>query len=347
MYPDEPHYIDAGVLMCQSGDWLTPAVPNGGDPDDIKPILTYWIVALSYKMFGTSLAAAQLPYLLAGAVVIWLTYRLAMLLTSGSRSAAALAAILLVYNVLFWMSAIRALPDIWLCLFLVTSAYGFIGIAVCETPIWHHPWLAYVGAGLAVLAKGIPAVVFLSFAMVFVGTVLACQQDGRRRLVHWPSMAVGTGVALSWFVIVYCTRGPDILGLLWSDQVSTRVRLHPWKIAIRLTVTFAAMAVCLSPLCWPLAKMSWRRVLPSSRRECIGCGFLVGWTALNVLAMSATPNWSVRYLLPTFPMLAVLFALMLNKVDPAILQRCFRCILAVLLAGMSVVACAVCFVGTS
>src|SRR5205823_3972485 len=76
MYPDEPQYLDAGVLMLASHDWLVPRCPNDAAPEDMKPILTYWIITLCYATFGTSLGAARIPYLLAGAVVVFLTYRL-------------------------------------------------------------------------------------------------------------------------------------------------------------------------------------------------------------------------------------------------------------------------------
>src|SRR5579859_5250819 len=78
MYPDENDYLDGGVLMCQSHDYLMPAWPNDAPPDFIKPIFTYWVVLVSYKLFGFSLAAARLPFLLAGAGVVWLTHRLAL-----------------------------------------------------------------------------------------------------------------------------------------------------------------------------------------------------------------------------------------------------------------------------
>src|ERR1043165_8694579 len=162
MYPDEPQYLDAGVFMCQSGDWLMPSDPNDAPPQDIKPILTYWIVAACYKLFGTHVWAARLPYLLAGAGVIYLTYRLTMMLTAiragrGSRIAAALAVTLLIPNPILWISAIRCIPDIWLCFFLLMSAHGFIALLIMNKPTSRDALLAYVGVGLAFLTKGIPA----------------------------------------------------------------------------------------------------------------------------------------------------------------------------------------------
>ncbi len=347
IYPDEPQYVDAGVFMCQSGDWLMPANPNGAPPRDIKPIFTYWVVAISYKLFGTSLAAARLPYLLAGAVVVWLTYRLALMLTDGSRSAAALACAVLLCNPLFWLSAIRCIPDIWLCLFLLMSAYGFIGLFALEAPTSKHALLAYVGVGLAILAKGVPALVFLAVAILF-GICNPWRRGSWRRLIHVPSMAMGMMVAISWFVIVFFTHGTDNLKLLWSDQVATRVNSNPWVVTYRFPLALAALALAYLPLYWPMWKMGgrWQNVLPAAGRERVASAFIVLWAIVNTLAMTGTADWYLRYLLPAFPLLAVLFGITLAKVDGEILGHCFRRLLAGTLALLAVGVVVVFIVGT-
>lgn len=336
-YPDEPQYIDAGVFMIQSGDWLMPANPNDAPNTDVKPIFTYWVIALSFKLFGTSLAAARLPYLLAGAAVIWLTYRLALLLADGARCAAGLACVVLLCNPLFWLGAIRCLPDIWLCLFLLLSAYGFIGLLTLDAPTWKHALLAYVGVGLAILAKGLPGLLFLGVAIIF-GVCNPWRPRSWRRLLHVPAMALGTLVAISWFVIVFFTRGTEHLQLLWSDQVATRVQLKPWVVAYRFPLALAGLTLAHLPLFWPIWKMGSRRrhLLPAPGRERVACAFIMFWAVILVLAMTSTVNGSVRYLLPAFPLLAVLCGVVLAKVDGAILGHSFRRLLAGTLALLAV-----------
>jgi 4-amino-4-deoxy-L-arabinose transferase-like glycosyltransferase len=338
-YPDEPQYADAGLFMCQSGDWLMPRNSSDAPPRDIKPIFTYWVVALSYKIFGTSLAAARLPYLLAAAAVVWLTYRLALMVTDGSRSAAALACVVLLCNPLFWLSAIRCIPDIWLCLFLLISAYGFIGLFALEAPTSKHALLAYVGVGLAILAKGVPALLFLGVAILF-GACICWRRRSWRRLIDVPSMALGTVVAVSWFVIVFFTHGTESLKLLWSDQVGTRVQGNPWVVTYRFPLALGALAFAYLPLYWPMCKMGgrWRDVLPAAGRERVACAFILLWAVVNVLAMTGTHDWYLRYLLPAFPLLAVLFGVTLAKIDGEILRHCFRRLLVCSLAFLAIAA---------
>jgi 4-amino-4-deoxy-L-arabinose transferase-like glycosyltransferase len=344
MYPDEPQYLDAGVLMCQTKDYLMPACPNDAAPEDMKPILAYWIIAVSFEFFGTSLASARLPFLLAGAAVIWLTHRLALMLTAsatsreGSRSAATLSCVVLMCNPIFWLSAVRCIPDIWLCLFLLVSAYGFIGLLAHDAPTSKHALMAYLGVSLAVLTKGVPALIFLGHVVLF-GCCNPWRPGSWRRLIHAPSMALGLVLAVGWFVIVVFTRGTDNLELLWSDQVATRVQRDPWTVICRFPVALGALVLAYLPLYWPLWKMGnrWRNVLPASGRQRVASWFIVLWAALNVLAMSGTVDWYVRYLLPAIPLLAVLLGFALAKVDNDVLTHCFRRFLAVTMGLMAVV----------
>ena len=72
---DERYYTDAAITMVQSGDYLTPRYADGTERFK-KPLLTYWILCASYKLFGISVFSSRLPFLLAGCGVLWLTWRL-------------------------------------------------------------------------------------------------------------------------------------------------------------------------------------------------------------------------------------------------------------------------------
>lgn len=338
LHPDENQYVDAGVFMCQSNDWLMPSNPNDEPPDNLKPILTYWVIAVCYKVFGVSWAAARLPYLLAGVATIWLTYRMAMMLT-GSRAAAGLACALLLCNPMFWLSAIRCMPDIWLCLFLVMSAYGFLGLLTLEVPTSRHALLAYLGAGLAILSKGVPAVVFLGFVFLFS----CCNpwlRGGWRRLIHLPSMLLGAVVATAWVVVVYFVQGTDDLKYLWLDQIGLRFHGNTGLLVYRFPLALGAVALGFLPLYWPMLKMGsrWRAMLPASRPETIACWFIALWVGLFVLAISGTISTAamyIRYLLPVFPLLGVLFGIVLVKIDGEILKLCFRRLFVLALVVLS------------
>ena len=47
---DEPAYAGAAREMLERGDWVTPYF--NGQPRFDKPILFYWLILLSYRVFG-------------------------------------------------------------------------------------------------------------------------------------------------------------------------------------------------------------------------------------------------------------------------------------------------------
>jgi 4-amino-4-deoxy-L-arabinose transferase-like glycosyltransferase len=334
VYPDEPQYLDAGVLMRQNHDYLMPACANDAPPEDLKPIFTYWVILLSYQVLGASVAAARIPFLLAAIAVVWLTYRLVLMVTksaespSGSRLAARVACVLLLCNPIFWLAAVRCIPDIWLTLFLLISSYGFLGLLTLNQPRRRHAYAAYVGVGLATLSKGVPALVFLGFVALFC----SCgpwRREALRRVVHIPSMLVATIVTVSWFVAAWLAHDEKYLWLLWSDQIGTRVASSPWLIVFRFLFFFGALTLVHLGMLWPMWKMGqrWRSLLPCTDREQVAAPFMLLWTVINVLAMAGTADWYVRYLLPSFPLLAALVGATLVKVDEEILRRCWRLLL--------------------
>ena len=51
--PDETFYGQTAKEMFQKGEWLTPTLY--GKPQFEKPILFYWLIEISYKIFGINL----------------------------------------------------------------------------------------------------------------------------------------------------------------------------------------------------------------------------------------------------------------------------------------------------
>ncbi|HKI88992.1 MAG TPA: hypothetical protein VKA38_08200, partial [Draconibacterium sp.] len=58
-YPDEKYYTDAVIQMMDKGDLFTPYKADG-TPRFKKPIITYWVLMVSYKMFGVSRISSRL-----------------------------------------------------------------------------------------------------------------------------------------------------------------------------------------------------------------------------------------------------------------------------------------------
>ena len=65
-------YAGAGREMVEAGNWLLPT--NDGVPRMQKPPLLYWMIIVSYKIFGVNAAAARLPMALAIVITTAFTF---------------------------------------------------------------------------------------------------------------------------------------------------------------------------------------------------------------------------------------------------------------------------------
>src|SRR2546425_13163484 len=57
--PDEPRYAAIAREMLMTGDYITPRLY--GMPWFEKPVLTYWVAAIGFKVFGINEAGARFP----------------------------------------------------------------------------------------------------------------------------------------------------------------------------------------------------------------------------------------------------------------------------------------------
>src|SRR5215217_6029316 len=60
---NEAFYAETPRVMIETGDYVSPSF--NASPRFNKPPLTYWIVAISYKIFGVSEWSERLPIVLA------------------------------------------------------------------------------------------------------------------------------------------------------------------------------------------------------------------------------------------------------------------------------------------
>ena len=260
-HPDERHYTNAAINMIDTGDYWTPRTAEGTYRFK-KPIVTYWCVAASYQLLGVNPWASRLPFLVAGSLIVWLTYRLAILLC-GDRMVAICAASITMCHPMVVASSTRSIPDVLFSLFLLLSIYGFIQLLAGQTANRGAYWATYVGCGLAIATKGLPAVVFLGFSWVFA-LANPWQRVTWRRLIHIPRMLVAAVIALSWFATMYAMHGTLVFDRFWDDQVSRRVTENRWSPVYTLPLFVAVCVLSFVPWILPLLarpRQAWKTVV--------------------------------------------------------------------------------------
>ena len=326
-HPDERHYTDAAISMLDSGDYLSPRSPDGSFRFR-KPVLTYWCVAASYRLWGISPFTSRLPFLAAGGLIVWLTYRLAATVCR-DRGTAILAALIIMCHPMLIGSSTRSIPDVLLCLLLLGSACGFVQLIVAERVHRGAYWVAYVGCGLAVACKGMPAIAFLAFSWAF-----ALSNPWRpmcwRKLVHIPSMLAGLLLAFGWFAVVYVLHGHSALAVFWVDQVRHRVTDSHWKPIYQLPLFVVLSALCFVPWVLPLVGLSrraWARTQTGEGGPPVAVRYILLWTLTYSIFAALVTKFSTRYLLPVAPLLAVWLAITLAGLDAGVLRRWLRVLL--------------------
>src|SRR5213076_138090 len=75
----EGQYAGAAREMVATHNWLLPT--NDGIPRLQKPPLLYWVIIVSFKLFGVNAAAARLPGALASVILVALIFLIGEKLT--------------------------------------------------------------------------------------------------------------------------------------------------------------------------------------------------------------------------------------------------------------------------
>ncbi|MBU6296283.1 MAG: hypothetical protein KJS91_16500, partial [Planctomycetes bacterium] len=70
--PTEARYALIPLEMLESGNWLSPKL--FGEPYLDKPPLLYWLVMLSYGLFGVSDGAARVPASACALALPWVAW---------------------------------------------------------------------------------------------------------------------------------------------------------------------------------------------------------------------------------------------------------------------------------
>ena len=321
---DERYYTDAAITMIQSGDYLTPRYADGTERFK-KPLLTYWILCASYKVFGISVFSSRLPFLLAGCGVLWLTCRLGRTLFD-KMEPALLGAVALAANIQTMTIATRSTPDILLCLFVTASLCGFAELLLRDARDRRSYALAYLGAGLACATKGLWGLLPLLFAIAF----------WRWRARHIPFLhfappqwlLAAAAIGLSWFIVAALKYGRASLQVFLEDQ--TMVQAEPVKWFLLSNVLDYGWATLRHFLPWSLLALVGVRhfkLFATENRKALW--FALGWYALVFIIFSFGFVHRTRYLLPTYPCIAAVLGAFLvslaqhawaRRVNVAILQ---------------------------
>ena len=327
--PDEGRYAEIPREMVYYKDWVTPRL-NAIKYFE-KPALQYWATAVGYEVFGESEWSARLwPALtgFAGILLAWYTGRRLWGQREGLLAAAILASTLL-YSV---MGRVITL-DMGLSFFLQLAWSAFIfAQTAAPRPARHWMWLAYAALALAVLSKGIVALVLTGLALV-VYSVLQKDRSPWKKLSPLSGLLLFLLIAAPWFVIV-SLRNPEFPHFFFIHEHFERFLTkehHRYQPVYYFVLIYALGALPWVTLMIHAMIRAWRTGTPAAFNA---ERFLVVWVIGTFVFFSLSNSKLPSYILPIFPALALLA----GKHLVALSRRAWLLHLAVLvvLAGVAV-----------
>jgi 4-amino-4-deoxy-L-arabinose transferase-like glycosyltransferase len=303
--PDEGRYAEISREMALTGNWTTPRL-NAIKYFE-KPPLQYWATAAAYETFGVSEWTARLWPALTGFLGVLLTWFAGRRLfgpTAGLLAAAVLASSLLYLA----MGHINTL-DMGLSFFLEVAVFGFL-LAQDGSRRWML--IAWVGLALAVLSKGIVALVLTGGTLVLY-SLLARDWSPWRRFELARGLPLFLLIAVPWFVAVSLAN-PEFPRFFFIHEhfdrflTTSHRRTAPiWffvPILLLGALPWTTMAVHALGQAWP------RRAMPEFQAR----RFLLLWCLVVFGFFSISQSKLPSYILPLFPALALLLADSLNRI---------------------------------
>ncbi|HEY1232742.1 MAG TPA: glycosyltransferase family 39 protein [Candidatus Binatia bacterium] len=296
--PDEGRNAEKAREILLLGDWVTPH--ENFYPVLDKPIFFYWLIALSYKLFGVSEWSARLPSLSAALGCVLLIYFFSR--AHWGRWVALWSTLILVTTVEFFILARIVIFDMLLIFFQTVALLAFYEAAHTENRRRRGALCLalYVALGAGTLVKGmiafvIPGIVFFLFILLRGGWQIL------RRIYFIPGAAVFLAVVLPWYVQADARNQGYLIYYLWAEHfgryTGTFDRSEPWYYFIVVTlVGFFPWSLILP---W-IIKHFWRRSWDDKTL------YLMLWVCVPLLFFSASHSKLPHYILPIFPALSIM-----------------------------------------
>jgi 4-amino-4-deoxy-L-arabinose transferase-like glycosyltransferase len=226
---DEPRYAEAAREMLESGNWLTPYFNYELRFD--KPIFIYWLIALSYKLFGITEFAARFPSAVASALLVFSTYFFGR--QTVSKSFGFISALILASSVEFIVLGRMSITDMTLAFFICATIFaGFLADfshkkeksksfwdKYCDVIYWNF---AYLFSGAAVLTKG--PIGFILPAIIFAISFLLTGSLKRNLKLKYiiPGLFIFSAVTVPWYYLIIKEHGMNFVNYFFLKHNLTR-----------------------------------------------------------------------------------------------------------------------------
>jgi len=304
---DESRYLTVAWEMWLRQDFLVPYL-NGATYSH-KPPLLFWLINLSWGMFGVSEWAARMVGPFCALLNLYMTRMLAKQLWPDEPKVALLAPWVLMATLLWTLFATGTMFDILLsnCVLL-----GVLGLVWAKQGKEVLGWASFALAiGLGVLAKG--PVILVHLMPIALLLPVWRQKNSAVNYYRWYgfiflALLVGALIALAWAIPAAVQGGEAYAkAILWSQTadrtMTTRIHARPfwWYLPFIPLFLFPWVA-------WP---RFWQSLRPLPWKNDQGVCLSLLWLASGVLIFSLIQSKQVHYLVPLLPAFGLLMTRLL------------------------------------
>jgi len=298
--PDETFYAQSGREMLDRGEWATAYLY--GAPQFEKPIFFYWLLKISYSIFGVNEVAARLPSALMGLAGVIGIYLIGAALFS--KRAALLSAIILATNVEYIILSRACVTDMTLFVFMLFGVLFFLLGHLKGKGYFYM--LSSAAFALAVLTKG-PVAILLPGVVIALYFILTRDFKAIKNIPIISCILVFLAVSVPWYAVCYKLHGKEFIDVFFGFHNVTRFLEAEHKVGSQwyynipiLFGGFLPWSVFLPLGFWRIFKKSRKAKDAGSLGSREGSIFLLIWFFVIFLFFSASSTKLPTYIFPCF-----------------------------------------------
>ena len=297
--PDEGRNAEKAREILLLGDWVTPYENFLTTLD--KPMFFYWLIAVSFKIFGVSEWSARLPSVLATLGTLFLVYRFARLHLGLWE--ALWSCLILVTSFEFFLFSRIVIFDMTLTFFITLALFEFYAATLAshrKRPRLHYV-LMYIAMGAGTLVKG-PIALILPAMVIFCYLLLTRQWMLVKKINPLFGAVIYFFIVAPWYLWVDLRNPGYLKYFFWEEHFFRFVtpdfgRNKSWYYFF---VVIGAGFAPWSPLLLLTVKDHWKHGFHDASL------LLALWATLPFVFFSLSNAKLPQYILPIFPALALL-----------------------------------------
>jgi 4-amino-4-deoxy-L-arabinose transferase-like glycosyltransferase len=333
---DEAVFAEATKEMVKTGDFITPTY-NGVNRYD-KPILFYWAMAASYKVFGINEFAARVPSAVAG-VLLALSLFFFIKRFLGDKYAV-WSTISFVLSIFFFIYSHAAVTDMLLTLFIALSLFCFYIFDSADLSDAHlfsssarniSCYGFYLFSALAFLTKGLIGIVF-PFSIAIIYLMIAKGRNAIKMLFNIKGIVLFIIISGPWYGAQLAVNGMEFVDQFFIKHHFARYMdvisghrgpfyyfipvllcgFFPWIVFLPSGIKTVIRESNLVALIKTIFDNKREKIL--SHTGSVGLFALI-WFAVIFLFFSFSTTKLPNYILPSIPAVAILVSIGLSKHD--------------------------------